>query len=101
MLRGGLCAKDAFAPLYVVEVDFKDAAFAQQVAVLSGSGGGGAVASDLVGEAGLQAATLGATTVHKLLPLMPEAAAHLPFDLGAVPGPMGGIVLVRKAIKKA
>jgi acyl-CoA synthetase (NDP forming) len=59
-----------------------------QVAVLSGSGGGGAVASDLVGEAGLQAATLGATTVHKLLPLMPEAAAHLPFDLGAVPGPM-------------
>lgn len=59
-----------------------------QVAVLSGSGGGGAVASDLVGEAGLQAATLGATTVHKLLPLMPEAAAHLPFDLGAVPSPM-------------
>ena len=59
-----------------------------RVAVLSGSGGGGAVASDLVGEAGLQAATLGATTVHKLLPLMPEAAAHLPFDLGAVPGPM-------------
>ncbi len=59
-----------------------------QVAVLSGSGGGGAVASDLVGEAGLQAATLGATTVHKLLQLMPEAAAHLPFDLGAVPGPM-------------
>ena len=59
-----------------------------RVAVLSGSGGGGAVASDLVGEAGLQAATLGATTVHKLLQLMPEAAAHLPFDLGAVPGPM-------------
>ena len=31
VLRGGLCAKDALAPLYVVEVDFKDAAFAQQV----------------------------------------------------------------------
>jgi len=59
-----------------------------QVAVLSGSGGGGAVSSDLVGEAGLQAATLGPATVRKLLPLMPEAAAHLPFDLGAVPGPM-------------
>ncbi len=58
-----------------------------QVAVLSGSGGGGAVSSDLVGEAGLQAATLGPATVQKLLPLMPEAAAHLPFDLGAVPGP--------------
>jgi len=58
-----------------------------QVAVLSGSGGGGAVSSDLVGEAGLQAATLGPATVRKLLPLMPEAA-HLPFDLGAVPGPM-------------
>ncbi|HOV19885.1 acetate--CoA ligase family protein [Ottowia sp.] len=57
-----------------------------QVAVLSGSGGGGAVSSDLVGEAGLQAATLGAATVQKLLALMPESAAHLPFDLGAVPG---------------
>ena len=58
-----------------------------QVAVLSGSGGGGAVSSDLVGEVGLQAATLSPATVQKLLPLMPEAAAHLPFDLGAVPGP--------------
>ena len=58
-----------------------------QVAVLSGSGGGGAVASDLVGEAGLEAATLGADTVQKLLSLMPEAGARLPFDLGAVPSP--------------
>ena len=58
-----------------------------QVAVLSGSGGGGAVASDLVGESGLQAATLSPATVQTLLALMPEAAAHLPFDLGAVPGP--------------
>lgn len=58
-----------------------------QVAVLSGSGGGGAVASDLIGEAGLQAATLSPATVQKLLPLMPEAGAHLPFDLGAVPAP--------------
>lgn len=60
-----------------------------QVAVLSGSGGGGAVASDLIGEAGLEAASLSAATVQALLPLMPEAAAHLPFDLGAVPGRAG------------
>ena len=59
-----------------------------QVAVLSGSGGGGAVASDLVGEARLQAAALGPETVQRLLPLMPEAGARLPFDLGAIPGPM-------------
>lgn len=58
-----------------------------QVAVLSGSGGGGAVASDLIGEAGLQAATLSPATVQRLLPLMPEAGARLPFDLGAVPAP--------------
>ena len=56
-----------------------------QVAVLSGSGGGGAVASDLVGEAGLQAATLSPATGQKLLPLMPEAGARLPLDLGAIP----------------
>ena len=56
-----------------------------QVAVLSGSGGGGAVASDLVGEAGLEAATLSPTTVQRLLPLMPEAGARLPLDLGAIP----------------
>ncbi len=60
-----------------------------QVAVLSGSGGGGAVASDLVGEAGLEAASLSPATVQALLPLMPAAAAHLPFDLGAVPGRAG------------
>lgn len=59
-----------------------------QVAVLSGSGGGGAVASDLVGEARLQAAALGPDTVQRLLPLMPDAGARLPFDLGAIPGPM-------------
>ncbi|MBH1965188.1 MAG: acetate--CoA ligase family protein [Comamonadaceae bacterium] len=59
-----------------------------QVAVLSGSGGGGAVASDLVGETGLQAATLGPATIQSLLPLMPESGARLPFDLGAIPGPM-------------
>ena len=56
-----------------------------QVAVLSGSGGGGAVASDLVGEAGLQAATLSPATVQRLLALMPEAGARLPLDLGAIP----------------
>ncbi|WP_028602784.1 acetate--CoA ligase family protein [Ottowia thiooxydans] len=59
-----------------------------QVAVMSGSGGGGAVASDLVGETGLQAATLGPETIQSLLPLMPESGARLPFDLGAIPGPM-------------
>ncbi len=56
-----------------------------QVAVLSGSGGGGAVASDLVGEGGLQSATLSPATVQRLLALMPEAGARLPLDLGAIP----------------
>ena len=71
-----------------------------QVAVLSGSGGGGAVASDLIGEAGLQAATLNADTVQKLLTLMPEAGARLPFDLGAVPAPqrVGDPLWLRKVI---
>ncbi|HRH86541.1 MAG TPA: acetate--CoA ligase family protein [Rubrivivax sp.] len=58
----------------------------QGVAILSGSGGGGAIASDLLGEAGLQPATLSAGTVARLLELMPQASAHLPFDLGSVPG---------------
>lgn len=58
----------------------------QGVAVLSGSGGGGAIASDLLGEAGLRPATLSASTVAKLGELMPESCAHLPFDLGSVPG---------------
>ena len=56
-----------------------------QVAVLSGSGGGGAVASDLVGESGLEAATLSPATVQQMLALMPAAGARLPFDLGAIP----------------
>ncbi|AOZ02643.1 hypothetical protein BKK81_25895 [Cupriavidus sp. USMAHM13] len=55
------------------------------VAVFSGSGGGGAVASDLVDEAGLRAATLSGATVQALAALMPAASAHLPFDLGSVP----------------
>lgn len=55
------------------------------VAVFSGSGGGGAVASDQVDEAGLTAATLSAETVQKLTSLMPESSAHLPFDFGSVP----------------
>ena len=57
----------------------------KQIAVFSGSGGGGAVASDLIGEAGLQVATLSEATVEKLAPLVPQGVAHLPFDLGAVP----------------
>lgn len=71
-----------------------------QVAVLSGSGGGGAVASDLVGEAGLEAATLSSETVQKLLALMPEAGARLPFDLGAVPSPQraGDPLWLRKVL---
>ena len=56
-----------------------------QIAVFSGSGGGGAVASDLIGEAGLQVATLSEATIEKLAPLVPRNVAHLPFDLGAVP----------------
>ncbi|MFZ2858887.1 acetate--CoA ligase family protein [Acidovorax sp.] len=55
------------------------------IAVFSGSGGGGAVASDLIDEAGLEAATLSADTVQRLASLMPESSAHLPFDLGSVP----------------
>jgi acyl-CoA synthetase (NDP forming) len=55
------------------------------IAVFSGSGGGGAVASDLIDEAGLEAAVLSAETVQKLLAYMPESSAHLPFDLGSVP----------------
>ncbi|MCJ0762270.1 acetate--CoA ligase family protein [Variovorax terrae] len=57
----------------------------RSIAVFSGSGGGGAVASDLVDEAGLETATLSPGTVQALAPLMPESCAHLPFDLGAVP----------------
>jgi len=55
------------------------------VAVFSGSGGGGAVAADLIDEAGLRAAVLSRATVEGLAPLMPASAAHLPFDLGSVP----------------
>ena len=71
-----------------------------QVAVLSGSGGGGAVASDLIGESGLQAATLAPATVPRLLALMPEAGARLPFDLGAVPAPQraGDPLWLRKVL---
>lgn len=57
------------------------------IAVFSGSGGGGAVASDLIDEAGLTTATLAAQTVEKLAPLVPASCAHLPFDMGAVPAP--------------
>lgn len=56
-----------------------------RVAVFSGSGGGGAVASDLVSEAGLVPAVLSPEGVEKLSTLMPRAAARLPFDIGAVP----------------
>ncbi len=55
------------------------------VGVFSGSGGGGAVASDIVDESGLRAAVLTDTTVQSLAALMPAGAAHLPFDIGSVP----------------
>ncbi len=57
-----------------------------KVAVMSGSGGGGAVACDQVAEGQLQVASLGSATVQALEPLMPQSCAHVPFDLGAVPG---------------
>ncbi|WP_340527187.1 CoA-binding protein, partial [Cupriavidus necator] len=55
------------------------------VAVFSGSGGGGAVASDMVDEAGLRPAVLTAATVDGLASLIPASAAHLPLDVGSVP----------------
>lgn len=64
-----------------------EAPVGKAVAVFSGSGGGGAVTSDLIVESGLPVASLGDGTVERLSHLMPTACAHIPFDLGAVPAP--------------
>lgn len=59
----------------------------EAVAVFSGSGGGGAVTTDLVAESGQPVAALNEATVRGLSHLMPASCAHIPFDLGAVPAP--------------
>lgn len=55
------------------------------VAVFSGSGGGAAVSTDLLDEAGLVPGALSEATVDACERLMPRHGAHLPFDLGATP----------------
>lgn len=58
-----------------------------RVAVLSGSGGGGALAVDALEGLALHAANLSDQGRAALSRLAPGSAARLPFDIGAVPTP--------------